>query len=374
MVVQRRDFIKLTVKCSIVLGASDFMQGCDKQFARAPLDYEGILSGCDDNSGNHYIAHLGAQGHLIAKEQVPQRVHGSVAIKGQGKALFFARRPGTDLYQLDLKTGKLDHTFSIAKNRHFYGHGVINRDETLLYTTENNMDDLSGVIGVYELGPSFRKIAEIPSYGIGPHQLALLSDQKTLVVANGGMATHPSQNREILNLETMAPTLTYINVDSGELIEAHSPPHHKMSIRHLDVADNDMVVLGVQYQGDVTDTMPLVGSHTLGDPVLRWFELPENVHLRIQQYTASVAINSNGSVAMVSCPRGNMITSWDTASGTLLGTFNNTDAAGLYRTRSSWLSTNGQGDIFLLTQVATTPASERLHRTALRWDNHLTVI
>jgi hypothetical protein len=158
------------------------------------------------------------------------------------------------------------------------------------------------------------------------------------------------------------------------LIEAHSPLHHKMSIRHLDVADNDMVVLGVQYQGDVTDTMPLVGSHTLGDPVLRWFELPENVHLRIQQYTASVAINSNGSVAMVSCPRGNMITSWDTASGTLLGTFNNTDAAGLYRTRSSWLSTNGQGDIFLLTQVATTPASERLHRTALRWDNHLTVI
>jgi hypothetical protein len=56
------------------------------------------------------------------------------------------------------------------------------------------------VIGVRDASAGYRHIGELPSHGIGPHDLALLSDERTLVVANGGIRTHPDRRREELNL------------------------------------------------------------------------------------------------------------------------------------------------------------------------------
>ncbi|MEZ5506729.1 MAG: DUF1513 domain-containing protein [Gammaproteobacteria bacterium] len=69
------------------------------------------------------------------------------------------------------------------------------------------------------------------------------------MIANGGIRTHPSQQREVLNPDTMTPALTYVRVRDGALIESIALPHHQMSLHHLDVAANDQVVVGVQYQG-----------------------------------------------------------------------------------------------------------------------------
>jgi hypothetical protein len=40
-----------------------------------------------------------------------------------------------------------------------------------------------GVIGVYDARANYKRIDEFPTFGIGPHDLALLPDGKTLVVA-----------------------------------------------------------------------------------------------------------------------------------------------------------------------------------------------
>lgn len=372
----RRDFCQL----SLALLAAG-MTGCIQQSKPDPT-FNALLSGCDDQDGNHYIACMDSAGRFIARIEVPQRVHGSVYVPQMKQALYFARRPGNHLYVMDIESGALLNTVENTQDRHFYGHGVISGDGKWLYTTENNLHDLSGVIGIYDLSNlsvsgQVSKVAEYASGGIGPHQLALMPDQKTLVVANGGMATHPASGRKVLNLETMAPNLAYLDLSSGRVIESHRPPNHKMSIRHLDVAADGMVVFGVQYQGELTDAVPLIASHRRGQ-ALRWLELPESLQLRIKQYTASVAVDEQASHAMVSCPRGDLIACWDLASGTVTRELQSRDAAGLFRAGPGlWVSSTGCGNVDLLDtrlQNGTPLLTTSVSHSTYRWDNHLTVI
>ena len=374
--MHRRDFCKW----SLLTIASASGIGCTGNGEQAIVPgISGILSGCDDQQGQHYIAHLSQSGEFLARIPVPQRVHGSVYVPQQNLALFFARRPGTHLYILDTHSGELVHTLENTADRHFYGHGVISNDGSWLYTTENNMKDLSGIIGVYSLQGTPTKVAEFSSGGIGPHQLALMPDGNTLVIANGGMATHPASGREALNLGTMAPNLAYLNLADGHIIETHEPPHHKMSIRHLDVASDGQVVFGVQHQGDLTDVVPLVGSHQQGQAI-QWLELPETLQLKIKQYTASVAVDEQGDTALVSCPRGNLIGCWDIRSGHFVQQLQSHDAAGLFRAGGdAWISSNGVGEVSLLSlpghiNKGSTVSRQSLSASGYRWDNHLTVI
>ncbi len=370
--MQRRQFCK----ASLLALASISGVGCmESGKPSQQVPFKALFSGCDDQEGNHYIAHLNPAGEFVSRIAVPQRVHGSVYAPQQRFALFFARRPGTHLYALDTRTGKLVHSLENQPNRHFYGHGVVSADGHRLYTTENNLDDLSGVIGVYSLqGDTPIKVDEFSSGGIGPHQLALMPDQKTLVVANGGMATHPASGREVLNLQTMAPNLSYLDLANGMVRESHKPPHHKMSIRHLDVSADGRVVFGVQYQGELTEAVPLVGSHRPGETI-RWLDLPESVQLKVRQYTASVAVDEQGATALVSCPRGNLIGCWDIASGRLLQQLHSRDAAGLFRAGGhAWVSSNGVGEVNLVSGEGARVISRSLSASQYRWDNHLTVI
>lgn len=367
--MQRRTFCKFTL---LALPAS-MATGCAPQTA-TEYGINAILSGCDDEAGQHYIAQLGPAGNFLARVAVPQRVHGSVYVPQLHSALFFARRPGNHLYQLDMNTGQLVHTLVNTPDRHFYGHGVVTADGATLFTTENNTRELTGVIGVYSLGEKVEKIGEFPSAGIGPHQLALMPDQQTLVVANGGMATHPDSEREVLNLDTMAPNLTYLNIADGSVLESHEPPHHKMSIRHLDVSPDGTVVFGVQHQGDLTDQVSLIGSHRQGQ-ALRWLEMPDAMQLRIQQYTASVAVDAAGDYVAVSCPRGNLVGCWEVASGRLVQLLDSPDAAGLHRVGGTgWVSSNGYGDVSVLRRDQSSLIPRPISHSPYRWDNHLTVI
>ncbi|MCK0317313.1 DUF1513 domain-containing protein, partial [Salmonella sp. 15E65] len=90
---------------------------------------------------------------------------------------------------------------------------------------------------------------EFDSGGIGPHEVVLMPDGKTLCVANGGILTHPDYGKLELNLDTMRPSLAYIDAASGELLEKVElePALHRLSIRHLALAADGCVWFGCQY-------------------------------------------------------------------------------------------------------------------------------
>ena len=92
-----------------------------------------------------------------------------------------------------------------------------------------------------------RFLDELDLAGIGPHQLAMMPDGSTMVVALGGLQTHPDQGRKKLNLETMQSALVYLDSRNGDILDRLESPQRHLSLRHLDVAINGSVVVGAQF-------------------------------------------------------------------------------------------------------------------------------
>ena len=109
---------------------------------------------------------------------------------------------------------------------------------------------------------------------------------------------------------------------------------------------------------------------------MQWWMADELTRLRMQQYTASVAVDTNGGQAVVSCPRGNGIAVWDMQTGQLINMLDISDAAGVCRQpqQPGWVGTNGAGALVRIDSSGTATALQTLRQYPLRWDNHATLI
>lgn len=78
-----------------------------------------------------------------------------------------------------------------------------------------------------------------------------MADGSTLVIANGGIRTHPDLPRIKSNLANMRPSLAYVDVASGRLLQLQEPEPqwHQLSIRHIDVSPDDRVAVAMQFEG-----------------------------------------------------------------------------------------------------------------------------
>ncbi len=157
-------------------------------------------------------------------------------------------------------------SFAPPEDRHFYGHGLFSADGRLLYATENDWEGERGVLGIYDVAAGYVRIGEIDTGGIDPHEAFLMRDGRTIVVANGGIATHPDFDRVKLNLATMEPSLAYLDAATGDLIESVALPAtlHQLSLRHMAEAADGSIWFGGQYEGAATDRVDLVGRHRRG--------------------------------------------------------------------------------------------------------------
>lgn len=239
---------------------------------------------------------------------LPNRGHDIVFSPVTNHAIAFARRPGNFAVIFDTLRISEPRIITAPVGRHFYGHGVFSLDGKLLYASENDYDNAMGKIGIYDATSNFKRVGELSSFGIGPHEILLLDNGKTLVVANGGIETHPDFGRAKLNLATMQSSIVFIDVIHGVLIEKHILPSavQKLSLRHMAQITHDAIVFGGQYQGSKQDRPQLIGTCKLGEELHLW-ELPEKVLRTFANYTGSlVADREHGHVA-VSSPAGGII-------------------------------------------------------------------
>ncbi len=176
--------------------------------AKAPALY---VSCRMDAEGKASAAMFSSAGEELFSTILPSRGHDATARPASPEVVVFARRPGNWFIVIDAARGHLASTVLAARDRHFYGHGVFTSDGRLLYATENDAVSGNGVLGIYDASDRYRRIGEILSRGIGPHDIAFLPDGKTLVVANGGLRTSPETGREILNRDDMKPNVALID-------------------------------------------------------------------------------------------------------------------------------------------------------------------
>lgn len=340
-----------------------------------------VLSASSNADGQHFISGWSSSAKQLFLFPVPMRAHDCCCSADGRVAVFFSRRPGTQLYIVDLINNRLLPSVQCPAGYHFYGHGVFSADSRYLFTTENHYlapnPKHSGVIAVYDVSDigrsGVKRLARFYSGGIGPHQLAFLGDQRTLAVANGGILTHPNSQRQKLNVETMAPSLTYLDSQNGTVIDQYAPQHHQMSIRHLAVSANDQVILGVQHQGQSTDQVPLVLSHQ-GQQQLQAMQAQHAIWHKQQQYIASIAVSDDARFAISTSPRGASIALWNLSTLRCIDTMTLRDVAGAtyLADQQRFVVSNGLGQLVALTanEQTLTPQTLSVNRQ-IRWDNHL---
>ncbi|MEO0601611.1 MAG: DUF1513 domain-containing protein, partial [Myxococcota bacterium] len=235
----------------------------------------------------------------------------------------------------------------------------------------------AGTLGVWRTD-TWAQVDALPTRGIGPHEVRLMPDGRTLVVANGGLLTRPETGREVLNLETMDSSLVFVDSTSGEVTEQSRLDVPKASLRHLDVTDDGVVVVGAQIQRDVVghdDVLPLVAAHRPGTGLVA-FETPELV-AAMADYVGSVALSSRSRIAATSSPRGNLVLFWDVDRGEIVGRHAFSDVSGLAvdEQRARFVLSNSFGQVRTL-DAFTLAEDDGARRDFddVRWDNHLTLV
>jgi hypothetical protein len=315
--------------------------------------------------GAYGVAILSEDRKIVFSADLPDRGHDVTFDPVSQQAVVFARRPGTFAVVFDHTRRKQPLTITSVEGRHFFGHGVFSPDGKLLYATENNFENAAGMIGVYDASDGFRRVGEFPTHGMGPHELLLMPDARTLAIANGGIETHPDFGRAKLNLSTMKPSLVLVDRFSGDLIEEHvlPPALHQLSIRHMAIDAAGTVWFGCQYEGPANDQPLLVGK-AKPDSGLMLLDMPEDVLTSLRNYVGSVAANPSAGTVAVSSPQGNSIAIIDTATGAIRSTVSLEEVCGLAPDQSAFMATTGTGEII-------DPTGDAIDLQDYVWDNHL---
>jgi uncharacterized protein len=334
-----------------------------------------LYVGCRaDDAERYFTTGFGADGHVVFDVPLPGRGHGAAFRPRVPHRVVFARRPGTFAVVIDIDRGEALRRIDATSGRHFYGHGAFSPDGRYLFTTENDFEAGRGMVGIRDAEDGYQQIGEFASQGIGPHELVLMPDGGTLAVANGGIRTHPDNDRAILNLDTMQPSLAYLDLASGRLQDAFglAPRLHQLSIRHLTVNADGLVAMAMQYEGSKRDRVPLVGVHDGGD--IQLMEAPPAIERRMRHYAGSIAFDRGGRLLAVSSPRGNLITFWDARTGCLIDQAEIADGCGVAPAEApdAFVITGGRGDVVTIKagQGGRAPINVA-GQTA--WDNHLAI-
>lgn len=309
---------------------------------------------------------------LIREIALPARAHDIAVHPESGRAVAFARRPGTFAVAFDIRDRAPPEVFVAQPDRHFFGHGAYAADGRLLFATENDFDAGHGVIGVYDATDHYRRIGELPTGGIGTHEAILMPGGKLLAIANGGIETHPDWGREMLNLPTMDPSLSFVDLD-GNLVAQHRLPKadHQLSIRHMAVGADGRIWFGTQWLGDPLEAPSLVGTATL-DGGLSLAETPQPALYAMRSYVGAMAASRDGSVISASAPRGGRVCYWSAETGRYLGDTAIADSSGVtgYGARS-FLASNGEGRII---EAGVEDARSCVEQPGVSFDNHLRAV
>ncbi|MBZ9739420.1 MULTISPECIES: DUF1513 domain-containing protein [unclassified Mesorhizobium] len=339
LLIDRRDFLRaagIGFAAAVTPSAWANTLAADAVFATAFVKRDGSFG----------AAVLSEAGKLLHAIDLPDRGHDVTFDPISKHSVVFARQPGTFAVVFDHTGRDAPLTIASIAGRHFFGHGVFSPDGALLYATENDFDNAAGVVGVYDTRAKFKRIGEFPTYGMGPHELLLLGDGRTIAVANGGIETHPDYGRAELNIATMKPSYALVDRITGDLIEKHELPAalHQLSIRHMDTDRSGTVWFGCQYRGPGTDRPPLVGRAARGKD-LALLDMPRDVLSGFRNYIGSVAANPVAGTVAVSSPEGNSLVVIDAGSGRVVSSNTLVDVCGVAPDGAGFMATTGSGEI-----------------------------
>lgn len=326
--------------------------------------------------GHYYLSALNNHGEVLFSNPLPTRGHG-FAIDYTNQQIFcISRRPENtiDVLRFD---GSSVAQIPCSEGRHLYGHATCSNDNCL-YIPENKWQTGQGVITVRNAqSNTYDILQEFPSYGAGPHEVTLSTDQNYMIVANGGIKTRPDTGRKKLNLDSMHSSLTFIERSTGKLMRHVYLPEQQRynSIRHLTVSKEGIVFAALQNQLKTKTNEVLLIKHDFIRNTTSKLHIPSALQKKLNGYIGSIALDKSQHIIAATCPKGGYILFYH-YSGKLLGYSAMQDVCGVARgnTNGVFMVTSGGGIVRrYLVQVETKKISysDLAHYPETRWDNHL---
>lgn len=338
---------------------------------------EDIIFSAQGQNNDHYALSWFSQQQDARSALSGFRGHGAAQHPTEPwRVVMFARRPGLYAIEVDLRSGQVIHKIQSPEGHHMHGHGAFSADGQWMFSTESDYRSGEGKVLIRDTR-DYRLVGEYLTHGIGPHQMMLMPDLQTLVVANGGLRTHPDSGRKILNSESMDSSLVYLDAATGTVTGQYRVPETKASIRHLDVAHDGTVVIATQIQRDAMsndDIIPLAAVHRPAAEQLIPLQAPSGLLHQFNDYMGSVAISQTERVAGFTSPRGNIAAFWHIDSGELLGYHAFHDVCGLTTTDAgrAFVMSNSAGEVRYLSALSLQEDRSRRRQFAGKhWDNHM---
>lgn len=363
MVIDRRSLLLGTLA---FIGTSSagkaFASTADSDIAYVATARRGMSDFC--------VLLLRADGSIVREVPLTARGHDIAYHRPSRRVAVFARRPGAFGVAFDLDKATPPHIFTPGEGRHYYGHGGFSQDGRLLYASEADVEGERGLIGIYDVGRGYKKIGEHQSYGVGPHEIMLLADGKTIAVGNGGLDTVPDAGRENLNVDTMEPSLAFVDAESGKLVAKHamSGDLKSLSIRHVTQDKTGLVWFGGQWEGSPSETPQIVGSAGL-DRKLKLVDAPGGGK-DLRGYIGAMAVSNDGRFIAASAPKAGHVLYVDSETGNVVGKSDLKDVCGLSSEgEHDFAASSGFGVIRYETAEARVVAEHELQDIA--FDNHL---
>jgi hypothetical protein len=335
-----------------------------------------LLSAFEDARGDQYVGGLSLQNGNVFGTRVPMRAHGcAVHPIDPDRVLFFARRPGTEAFELDRTTLKARTVLTTQEGRHLAGHGIFSASGDWLFTPEHDYEHARGVIVVRD-ARNFAVVGEMDTHGIDPHEIAWMPDGRSLLVANGGIMTHPRSFRRKLNIPTMDPSLCVLDAESGACKEQWRLPDHLLSIRHVAMTGDGVTAVGLQYEGNKRAAPGIVALYrpAVNGEQARFGLLtaPEQETARFQGYVASIAISAEHDLIAAACPYGGGVACWSLQDECYLGFVAASETYGLSRLADgSILASQRDGTVYGVDETRLRSQFLKISSTQpIRWDDH----
>jgi hypothetical protein len=335
-----------------------------------------LLSAFEDARGDQYVGGLSLQTQEIFGARIPVRAHGcAIHPTDPNRVLFFARRPGTQAFELDRATMQVRTVFTTTAGQHLAGHGAYSENGDLIFTPEHDYERARGVVVVRDTR-NFAVVGEIDTKGIDPHEVAWMPDRRTLLVANGGIMTHPRTFRRKLNIATMDPSLCLLDAHSGECKEQWRLPDHLLSIRHVAMTSSGVTAVGLQYEGDKAQTPGIVALYRPAEAgkqaQFKLLTAPAAEAPRFQGYVASVAISEEHDLIAAACPYGGGVACWSLRDERYLGFIAASETYGLSRLADgSILASQRDGTAYDLDETRLRSQFLKIASARpIRWDDH----
>ncbi|MFT6201208.1 MAG: hypothetical protein ACJATV_000945 [Granulosicoccus sp.] len=375
MPLSRRTFLRY--------GATSLLSGCIISSRASSLSAASksggdavFISASSDTLGRYHVTTIDKHYHIIRQHEILSRGH-SFAVSHRYQSIFcISRRPENTIEVINFK-GELLQRVTLPEQRHLYGHAVCHTDGAYLYTTENKIHDGKGIIGVWKINDTSNKLIPshtFSSFGVGPHDIHISDDQRYLIVANGGIHTHPNTGRKKLNLSTMSPSLVYIDRETGQLHKQLYLPlnNHKNSIRHLAVSRRATVFIALQNHTTETKNQILLAFYDGKQKSLLPLEIPSELETKLKGYIGSIALDASQKVLAATAPKGNCVLFY-TANGEFMYHMNSDDVCGVQSTKNpkEFILTNGKGDMIRCKADAELSTTSVTQHKSIYWDNHL---